>query len=56
MLVASIATAERLDLIRSIAVKSKQAPMYDRRCLGLSPEEVEAKLKQDVPYTIRLKV
>ncbi|GAA5940644.1 glutamate--tRNA ligase MSE1 [Sporobolomyces koalae] len=39
-------TPERLARVRKLAQKSKSATgAYDRKCLGLSPEEVEEKLK-----------
>lgn len=49
-------TAERLATMRAEQQQHKQAPKYDRHCLGLSTEEVEAKLAEGAAYTIRLKV
>lgn len=50
-------TPERLENMRSEQTAKKQAPMYDRYCLeNLSPEEVNQKLKEKCPATIRLKV
>ena len=48
---------ERLEKMRADQATQKQAPMYDRYCLeNLSPEEINQKLKEKCPATIRLKV
>lgn len=47
---------ERLDEVRKIQEASRIAPMYDRHCRNLSPEEVQAKLDAGVPYVIRQKM
>lgn len=47
---------ERLDEVRKIQEASRIAPMYDRHCRDLSPEEVQAKLDAGVPYVIRQKM
>ena len=47
---------ERLDEVRKIQEASHIAPMYDRHCRNLSPEEVQAKLDAGVPYVIRQKM
>lgn len=47
---------ERLDEVRKIQEASHIAPMYDRHCRDLSPEEVQAKLDAGVPYVIRQKM
>lgn len=50
-------TPERLEKMRAEQFTAKQAPMYDQYCLkNLSPEEVNQKLKEKCPATIRLKV
>ncbi len=49
-------TAERLDEMRKAQEVRKAAPMYDRLCLKLSPEEIDAKLKANAPHVVRLKV
>ncbi|MBI2085728.1 glutamate--tRNA ligase [Candidatus Daviesbacteria bacterium] len=49
-------TKERLDLLRSEQQQKKQAPMYDKHCLGLSKEEVERNLSENIPHVIRLNV
>jgi glutamyl-tRNA synthetase len=49
-------TPERLERLRKMQAKMKQPPRYDRHCLSLSEDEIEAKLKQNVPYVIRLLV
>lgn len=49
-------TAERLTEMRKEQEARKQAPMYDRKCLKLSPEEVDAKIKDGLPHVVRMKV
>ncbi|MDD4290267.1 MAG: glutamate--tRNA ligase [Patescibacteria group bacterium] len=49
-------TKERLDDLRESQEKNKQVPKYDRRCLNLSDEEIAKKLKEKVPYVIRMKL
>lgn len=49
-------THERLEERRTEQAKNKQAPKYDKHCLGLSKEEQEQKLAEKVPYVIRLNV
>lgn len=46
-------TAERLDAMRAELAQKKQAPKYDRHCLGLSEAEKEKNVKEGVPYVIR---
>ncbi len=47
---------ERLDEVRKIQEASRIAPMYDRHCRNLTPEEIQAKLDAGVPYVIRQKM
>lgn len=47
---------ERLDEVRKIQEASHIAPMYDRHCRDLSPEEVQEKLDAGIPYVIRQKM
>lgn len=48
---------QRLEQMREQQIKDKKAPMYDRYCLAnVSPEEINQKLKENCPATIRLKV
>lgn len=47
---------ERLDEVRKIQEASRIAPMYDRHCRNLSPEEVQEKLDAGIPYVIRQKM
>lgn len=48
---------QRLEEMRAEQMKNKRPPMYDRYCLdNLSAEEINAKLKEKCPATIRLKV
>ena len=49
-------TPERLEEMRERQTKLKQAPMYDRACLKLSKEEIDAKIKEGVPFVIRQKI
>ncbi|MFH1561107.1 MAG: glutamate--tRNA ligase [Patescibacteria group bacterium] len=47
---------ECLDKMRDQQKKQGQVPRYDRRCLALTSQEVEAKLKKGEPYVIRLRI
>lgn len=47
---------DRLDKMRSEAESRGETYMYDRHCLGLSKEEVEEKLAQNLPWVIRQKM
>lgn len=48
---------ERLTKMREDQVIAKQAPMYDQFCLkNVTKDEVNENLKNNCPYTIRLKV
>ena len=49
-------TKERLDNLREDQEKNKQVPKYDRHCLNLTSEEIQEKLKEKVPYVIRMKL
>jgi nondiscriminating glutamyl-tRNA synthetase len=49
-------TKERLDEMRKKQEERKQAPMYDRQCLRLPPDDVAAKLAAGEPHVVRLKV
>ncbi len=49
-------TAARLEEMRKGQEARKQAPMYDRLCLKLSPDDVAAKIAAGEPHVIRLKV
>lgn len=48
-------TKERLDELRasSKTEDGKEIAKYDKHCLQLSPEEVQAKLDEGIPYVIR---
>ncbi|MFH0769763.1 MAG: glutamate--tRNA ligase [Candidatus Peregrinibacteria bacterium] len=48
-------TGERLEKMRTRQQEAGQAPMYDRLCLGLSPEEVERRLAAGEPHVLRMK-
>ncbi len=49
-------TKERLEELRKKQESQKKPPMYDRFCLNLSAEEVAQKLKENIPYVVRMKV
>ncbi|MBE5875618.1 MAG: glutamate--tRNA ligase [Lachnospiraceae bacterium] len=44
---------ERLASLKSEVVEGKEITVYDKHCLGLSKEEVEAKLASGIPYVVR---
>lgn len=47
---------ERLKALKSAQLARGQMPKYDRRCLALAPEEVEARLEAGEKATVRFKV
>lgn len=49
-------SSERLDTLRKEQEELKLPTKYDGKCRFLTPDEVSSKLKEGVPYTIRLKV
>lgn len=49
-------TSEELDQMRKEQEAAKLPPMYDRRALRLTPDEVNTNLKAGLPYVIRLKM
>ncbi|XQP55833.1 MAG: glutamate--tRNA ligase [Mycoplasmoidaceae bacterium] len=49
-------TKEELDANRQSAMSGGQTPKYNRHCLHLTKEEIQAKLDAKVPFTIRLKI
>ncbi len=46
-------TKERLATLKSEIVEGKEITVYDKHCLGLSEEEVQANLAAGIPYVIR---
>ncbi len=44
---------DRLDRVRHECEVQKKPPKYDRHCLSLSKEEIQAKIDAGVPYVIR---
>lgn len=44
---------DRLATLKSEVVEGKEITVYDKHCLSLSKEEVEAKLASGIPYVIR---
>jgi glutamyl-tRNA synthetase len=49
-------TKERLDELRKSMIAEKKIPKYDKHCLRLSKEEIDANLENEVPHVIRLNV
>lgn len=49
-------SAERLEVMRAEQTAVKQTPKYDRLCLKLSREEVAAKIANNEPKVVRLKI
>lgn len=49
-------TPERLEEMRKQQEARKQAPMYDRTCLRLTPEEVQRRVQAGEPHVIRLRI
>lgn len=46
-------TKQRLDELREQQQASGQAPMYDRKCRKLTPDEIQANLDAKIPYVVR---
>jgi len=46
-------TEKRLELLKREATRTRQPNKYDRRCHGLSPSDIEEKLAQNTPHTVR---
>lgn len=46
-------TPERLEEMRKVQLASKQMPKYDRHCLALNPEDVEALMQKGMPFVLR---
>ena len=44
---------DRLNEVRALCEAKKIPPKYDRHCLSLSKEEIQAKIDAGVPYVIR---
>ncbi len=49
-------TPERLDAMRKTQQQNKQAPKYDRKCLSLTKEDIDARIAKGEKYVIRFKV
>lgn len=49
-------TPERLEEMRQECLNEKKAPLYDRRCLNLSEEEIKKNLEKEIPFVIRMKI
>jgi len=46
-------TEKRLELLKREAMRTRQANKYDRKCLHVTQSEIEDKLAQKIPFTIR---
>ncbi|MCQ2523273.1 MAG: glutamate--tRNA ligase [Lachnospiraceae bacterium] len=46
-------TKERLDSLKTEIVEGKEITVYDKHCLSLSQEEIDANLAAGIPYVIR---
>ncbi|XP_061087299.1 probable glutamate--tRNA ligase, mitochondrial isoform X2 [Conger conger] len=49
-------TAQRLELLKKEALRSRQTPRYDNRCRHLRPDQVAEKLAQGQPHVIRFRL
>lgn len=49
-------SAERLDKLRDSQIENKQQPGYDGHCANLSQEEIDRRLAENQPYTVRMRV
>lgn len=49
-------TQEELDEMRKRQEARHEAPMYNRKCLSLSKEEIDAKKASGIPFVIRQKI
>ena len=49
-------TKERLDVMRKEQEQKHMAPMYDKTCRKLSEEEVQKKMEEGLPFTVRMKI
>ena len=49
-------TKEELEQERKVAEENHQTPKYNRKCLHLSQQEINEKLKNKIPYVLRLKI
>lgn len=49
-------TKERLQEVRDMQTLAKQRTKYDGKCRHLSQEEIDENIKNNLPYTVRIKV
>lgn len=49
-------SVEKLEIDRKNALENGQTPKYNKTCLKLTESEINENLKNDVPYSIRLKI
>ena len=49
-------TKERLETVRKSQLEAKQLPRYDGHCRALTDTEIQANLKSNLPFVIRLAV
>ena len=49
-------TKERLEEMRKKQEAEKRPPMYDKTCMGLSVDDVKAKLDENLSHVVRMKI
>jgi glutamyl-tRNA synthetase len=49
-------SAERLDQLRASQLENKQQPGYDGHCVNLSQDEIDKRLADNQPHTVRMRV
>lgn len=49
-------TSEKLEKDREEALKNNSTPKYNKTCLKLTEQEIEEKLKNNIPFSIRLEI
>ncbi|MFA6184443.1 MAG: glutamate--tRNA ligase [Parcubacteria group bacterium] len=49
-------TEDELQAMRDEQIVQKKPPMYNRKCLNLSAEEIEKKIASGAPYVVRQKI
>ncbi|XP_029634601.1 probable glutamate--tRNA ligase, mitochondrial isoform X1 [Octopus sinensis] len=47
---------KRIELIRRAALSRGETPKYDNKCQHLTQKEIDAKMKDNIPYVIRFKL
>lgn len=49
-------TPEQLEKYRKKALKEGKTPKYNRQCLSLTEEEINKKIKDNIPFSLRYKI